>query len=97
MAEIPEFTTRPELAEAKGVPVRFVSTAFLAIVALAVAESAQIVGVLLVFALMVGPPATAQRLAGGLWSGMALSAGLALTEAWAGIAIAPSTCSEEWA
>ncbi len=84
-------TLQPELAEAKGVPVRFVSTAFLAIVALAVAESAQIVGVLLVFALMVGPPATAQRLATGLWSGMALSAAIALSEAWAGIAIAYQT------
>jgi zinc/manganese transport system permease protein len=79
---------QPELAEAKGVPLRFVSTAFLAIVALAVSESAQIVGVLLVFALMVGPPATAQRLATGLWSGMALSAGIALAEAWIGIAMA---------
>ena len=36
-----------ELAEARGVPVRFVSVAFLAIVAVAVAECAQIVGVLL--------------------------------------------------
>ncbi len=79
---------QPELAEAKGVPVRFVSTAFLAIVALAVSESAQIVGVLLVFALMVGPPATAQRLVTGLWSGMALAALLALAEAWLGISIA---------
>ena len=79
---------QPELAEAKGVPVRFVSTAFLAIVALAVSESAQIVGVLLVFALMVGPPATAQRLAAGLWSGMALAAAIAFAEAWLGIAIA---------
>ena len=52
---------QPELAEAKGVPLRFVSTAFLAIVALAVSECAQIVGVLLVFTLMVGPPAAAQR------------------------------------
>jgi len=68
--------------------VRFVSTAFLAIVALAVSASAQIVGVLLVFALMVGPPATAQRLAKGLWGGLALSAGIALAEAWIGIAIA---------
>ena len=41
---------QPELAEAKGVPVRFLSVAFLAIVALAVSESAQIVGMLLVFA-----------------------------------------------
>jgi zinc/manganese transport system permease protein len=82
---------QPELAEAKGVSLRFVSIAFLAIVALAVSESAQIVGILLVFALMVGPPATAQRLVTGLWSGMALSAGLALAEAWLGIAIAYHT------
>ena len=82
---------QPELAEAKGVPLRFVSTAFLAIVALAVSASAQIVGILLVFALMVGPPATAQRLVTGLWSGMALSAVLALTEAWLGIVIAYQT------
>jgi zinc/manganese transport system permease protein len=79
---------QPELAEAKGVPVRFVSTAFLAIVGLAVSESAQIVGILLVFALMVGPPAAAQRLVTGLWPGMLLSAVLALIEAWLGIAIA---------
>jgi len=82
---------QPELAEAKGVPLHFVSTAFLTIVALAVSECAQIVGVLLVFALMVGPPATAQRLVTGLWSGMLLSAALALAEAWFGIAIAYHT------
>ena len=82
---------QPELAEAKGVPLRFVSTAFMAIVALAVAESAQIVGILLVFALMVGPPATAQRLVTGLWGGMLLSAAIALAEAWLGIAIAYHT------
>jgi zinc/manganese transport system permease protein len=82
---------QPELAEAKGVPVRFVSVAFLAIVALAVSESAQIVGVLLVFALMVGPPATAQRMASGLWSGIALSATIALLEVWLGIAMAYET------
>jgi zinc/manganese transport system permease protein len=79
---------QPELAEAKGVPMRFVSTAFLAIVALAVSESAQIVGILLVFALMVGPPATAQRLTKSLWGGLALSASIALAEAWIGIAMA---------
>jgi len=82
---------QPELAEAKGVPLRFISTAFLAIVALAVSESAQIVGILLVFSLMVGPPAAAQLLVTGLWSGMALSAGLAVAEAWLGIAIAYHT------
>jgi len=79
---------QPELAEAKGVPLRFISIAFLAVVALAVSESAQIVGILLVFALMVGPPATAQQLVTGLWSGIILSALLALAEAWIGIAVA---------
>ena len=79
---------QPELAEAKGVPLRFVSTAFLAVVALAVSECAQIVGVLLVFTLMVGPPAAAQRVTTGLWSGLALSAALAFAEAWLGIVVA---------
>jgi zinc/manganese transport system permease protein len=79
---------QPELAEAKGVPLRLVSTAFLTIVALAVSQSAQIVGVLLVFALMVGPPATAQRLVTGLWAGLLLSAVIALAEAWLGITAA---------
>jgi zinc/manganese transport system permease protein len=82
---------QPELAEAKGVPLNFVSIAFLVIVALAVSESAQIVGILLVFALMVGPPAAVQRLVTGLWSGVALSAVLALVEAWLGIVIAYQT------
>ncbi len=84
-------TLQPELAEAKGVPLRFVSTAFLVIVALAVSQSAQVVGVLLVFALLVGPPATAQRLVAGLWGGLVLSAGLALAEAWLGLVIAYHT------
>ena len=79
---------QPELAEAKGVPLRFISTAFLAVVALAVSASAQIVGVLLVFSLMVGPPATAQRLVTGLWGGLALAAALAVAEAWIGITVA---------
>jgi zinc/manganese transport system permease protein len=77
-----------ELAEARGVPVRFVSAAFLAIVAIAVAECAQIVGVLLVFTLMVGPAAAAMNLTRGLALAVALSAGLALAEAWGGLTLA---------
>jgi zinc/manganese transport system permease protein len=79
---------QPELAEAKGVPLRFVSIVFLAITALAVSACAQIVGVLLVFSLMVGPPAAAQRLTSSLWPGIALSAAIAVLEAWLGIGIA---------
>jgi zinc/manganese transport system permease protein len=79
---------QPELAEAKGVSLRLYSVLFLAIVALATAECAQIVGVLLVFALMVGPAAAAQRLAGRVAAGVLLSVLLALVEAWLGITLA---------
>ena len=79
---------QPELAEAKGVPLRFVSIAFLALVAIAVSACAQIVGVLLVFTLMVGPPAAAQRITTGLWSGLIVSAALALADAWLGLTMA---------
>ena len=79
---------QPELAEARGVPMRFVSAAFLAIVAVAVAECAQIVGVLLVFTLMVGPAAAAANLTRRLSAAIALSAALALAEAWGGLTLA---------
>ncbi len=82
---------QPELAEAKGVPARFVATAFLVIVAIAVAECAQIVGVLLVFTLMVGPSAAAQRLTTHVGNGVALAVGFALVEAWGGLALAYAT------
>jgi zinc/manganese transport system permease protein len=79
---------QPELAEAKGVSLRLYSVLFLAIVALATAECAQIVGVLLVFTLMVGPAAAAQRLTTGVGRGTLLSASLALLEAWLGLTLA---------
>ncbi len=79
---------QPELAEAKGVSLRLYAVLFLAIVALATAECAQIVGVLLVFTLMVGPAAAAQRLVRSVGQGIVLSAALALFEAWGGITLA---------
>ena len=79
---------QPEIAEAKGVSLRLIGVLFLAIVAIAVAESSQIVGVLLVFTLMVGPAAAAQRLTSGLRSGVALSVVLALIDAWGGLTLA---------
>ena len=81
-------TLQPELAEAKGVSLRLIGVLFLALVALAVSQSIQIVGVLLVFTLLVGPPAAAQLLTSRLMPGIALSALLALAQAWLGIAIA---------
>lgn len=79
---------QPELAEARGVPLRLLSVLFLAIVGLAVAECAQIVGVLLVFTLMVGPAAAEQQWTTGLGRGAALSVALAAAEAWGGLALA---------
>ena len=81
-------TLQPDLAEARGVGLRLVSVLFLAVVALATAACAQIVGVLLVFSLLVGPAATAQRLTPEVGRGLALSVALALAEAWLGIALA---------
>lgn len=84
-------TLQPELAAARGVKLRLVSVAFLGIVGLATAGAAQIVGVLLVFALMVGPAASAASLTARLWSGVALAVTLAVAEAWGGIAAAYET------
>ena len=84
-------TIQPELAEAKGVPVRLFSILFLVIVALATAESAQIVGVLLVFALMVAPAAAALRIAHSVGAGLAFSIIFALAGSWLGIALAYDT------
>ncbi|HVS69070.1 MAG TPA: metal ABC transporter permease [Mycobacteriales bacterium] len=52
----------PELAEARGVPVRFVGLLFLYLLAVTVTEAAQIVGTLLVLSLTITPAAAAQRL-----------------------------------
>ncbi|BDC37181.1 ABC transporter permease [Paraburkholderia terrae] len=79
---------QPELAEAKGVSLRLVSVLFLAIAALAVAACTQIVGVLLVFTLMVGPAAAAQNLSTRLSVGLVLAALLALAQAWIGVTLA---------
>jgi zinc/manganese transport system permease protein len=79
---------QPELAEAKGVSLRLVSVLFLAITALAVAACTQIVGVLLVFALMVGPAAAAQNVTTRLSSGLILAAAFALGQAWVGLTLA---------
>lgn len=84
-------TLAPELAEAKGVSLRLISVLFLAIVAFAVAEATQVVGVLLVFALMVGPAAAALRVTTRLRWGISLAMLLALAETWLGIALAYAT------
>jgi zinc/manganese transport system permease protein len=81
-------SVRPELAEARGIDLRLMSVLFLALVGVAVAEAVQVVGVLLVFTLMVGPAAAAQRMTSRFAAGFWLSVALAAGEALAGVALA---------
>ena len=74
-------------AQADGVPVRALSVVFLVLVGLAVAATAQIVGVLLVFALLVAPAATAQQLTARIGWSLALAVALAVLTTWAALTL----------
>ena len=78
----------PEVAEARGVPLRFVSTAFLLVLALTVAEAVQLVGVILIFTLLIVPAAAAQRLTINPTLLVLFSVGIALTATLGGLACA---------
>ncbi|HUZ29839.1 MAG TPA: metal ABC transporter permease [Solirubrobacteraceae bacterium] len=78
----------PELAEARGVAVSWLDLGFLLLLGLAVAATSQITGALLVFALLVAPPATAQLITLRPWLGMALSVVFGLVIVWLGLAAA---------
>ncbi|MDN7354519.1 metal ABC transporter permease [Acetobacter senegalensis] len=82
---------QPELAEAKGVHIAVLDVLFLALVAIATAECAQITGVLLVFTLMVAPAATILRLGLPPLVGLLGAAGLAVMEAWGGLMLSWQT------
>lgn len=77
----------PELAEAKGILLRWISTGFILILAVAVTLASQVVGVILVFTLVVGPAAVAIQWTHRLWSGVTVSMGLAVLMVWAGISL----------
>ncbi len=77
-----------ELAGAKGVPVTALSIGFMAILAVAVTEAVQVVGVLLIFALIVTPAAIAVRFTSRPFAAIGIGVLLALGFTWAGLAIA---------
>ncbi|WP_311029830.1 metal ABC transporter permease [Mesorhizobium koreense] len=79
---------QPELAEARGVRLELVSTLFMIIVAIATAEATQIVGVLLVFALMVAPAATSLLITRGVLVGIVVSVVIAVAIAWVSLSLA---------
>ncbi|MGA2911694.1 MAG: metal ABC transporter permease [Candidatus Levyibacteriota bacterium] len=74
-----------EVAEARGLPVKFISILFLILLAITVSMSVQVVGVILIFTLLVGPAATAIRLAHEPMKAIALSVFLAVLYTWLGI------------
>jgi zinc/manganese transport system permease protein len=77
-----------ELAGAKGVPVTALSIGFMAILAVAVTEAVQVVGVLLIFALIVTPAAIAVRFTSRPPAAILIGVLLALAFTWLGLSIA---------
>lgn len=77
-----------DVARAQGVPVRGLAIAFLLVLGLAVAATAQITGILLVFALLIAPPAAAQQLTARVGLGLALSVVIAVVVTWVGLGLA---------
>jgi zinc/manganese transport system permease protein len=75
----------PDVALAKGLPVRALGLAFLFILALTVTSAAQVVGTLLVLSLAITPAASAQRLATKPSSIILLSVSFALIASLGGI------------
>lgn len=75
------------VAAARGIPVRMLGYAFLALVGTAAAEASQAVGALLLLGLLATPAGTAQRLTTRPYSALLISAALAVAEMWAGLAL----------
>jgi zinc/manganese transport system permease protein len=78
----------PEIALARGVPVRALSMLFLVILGVTTAECVLAVGALLVFALLIGPAATAEHLTHRPLTAILLSITLGLAFTWTGLILA---------
>ncbi len=78
----------PDVAEARGVPVRALGLAFVVLLALTITMAVQVVGTLLLFALVVTPAATALRLTARPVRVAALAVALALGSVWGGLVLA---------
>ena len=81
----------PDVAEARGIPAFRMQLAFLAVVALATTMTVPVVGTLLIFSLMIGPPAAARSFTDKPLRAMGLSAVIALLTVWAAIALSYQT------
>ncbi len=75
------------VADARGVPVRALGIAFLALVGVCAAEATQAVGALLLVGLLAAPAGAARRLTVKPWRGLAFSSGLAVLVVWVGLVV----------
>ncbi len=78
----------PEVARARGVPVRLLSIAFLMLLGVTTAETILVVGVLLVLALLIAPAATALHVTKRPLTSIGLSVALGLLFTWGGLILA---------
>jgi zinc/manganese transport system permease protein len=76
----------PEVGEARGIRSYRMEMIFLIVVALATAMTVPVVGALLIFSLMIGPPAAARSFTSRPFAAMLLSVVIALATVWAAIA-----------
>lgn len=77
----------PELAEAKGVSQLWTSILFVLIMATAITLASQVVGVILVFILAIGPAGIAIKWTQNFWTGIIFSTLLAVLIVWMGITL----------
>ena len=74
-----------DVAEAKGMPMLFLGTTFMLVVAVAVSFAVQVTGVLLIFSLMVTPAATAGYLSRKPHRAIIISVLIAVVAVWGGL------------
>jgi zinc/manganese transport system permease protein len=77
----------PEVADTRGVPVTALGVTFMVLLAFTVAEAVLVVGVLLIFALLITPAATAQHLTARPGLAILWSIVLAVLSVWAGLIV----------
>jgi zinc/manganese transport system permease protein len=77
----------PDVAAARGVPVRMLGLVFMVLLAVTVSMATMVVGALMVFALLLLPAAIAYQVNSRPYVALVLSAGLAIALTWLGITI----------
>ena len=77
----------PQVAEAKGVPVKALGVVFLLLLALVVTMAVQVVGTLLLFALVVTPCATALLITARPTTVALVGGGIGLASVWLGLVL----------